>query len=239
MNEMTIFNSPEFGEVRTVTVDHEPWFVGIDVAKALGYANPSKAVRDHVDDEDRMGERNGPPSITDSLGREQYPTFINEAGVYSLVFSSDLESAKRFKRWVFSEVLPSLRKTGQYTMPELRALENKAQLFDRLTGGYENKNFRESAKALGITQSQFIGWLKDNKMIQKTEFGETLPTPEYENTGFFKVQYYRNPRSYYSSVRTLVTPTGLTAFAAMLDAAGLTKENMKKHGGRRGGNPEW
>jgi len=232
MEELKIFNSPEFGEVRTVTVDHEPWFVGIDVAKALGYKNPSEAVSDNC-------KHSAKRQHSDQLGRLVEMTFIPEGDLYRLTARSKLPSAEKFEEWIFDEVLPSLRKTGQYTMPELRALENKAQLFDRLTGGYENKNFRESAKALGITQSQFIGWLKDNKMIQKTEFGETLPTPEYENTGFFKVQCYRSPRSFYSSVRTLVTPTGLTAFAAMLDAAGLTKDNMKKHGGRRGGNPEW
>ena len=115
MNELKIFDNPEFGEIRTVTIDGEPWFVGKDVAVALGYENPQKAIKDHVFFEDKkMGERNVTPSIIDSVGRLQYPTFINESGIYALVFGSKLDSAKRFKHWVTSEVLPAIRKTGAY-----------------------------------------------------------------------------------------------------------------------------
>ena len=118
MKDIQIFNNPEFGEVRTVVIDDEPWFVGKDVATALGYENPQKALRDHVDNEDKkMGERNVTPSIKDSLGREQYPVFINESGLYSLVLSSKLPTAKKFKHWVTSEVLPTIRKTGGYQKP--------------------------------------------------------------------------------------------------------------------------
>lgn len=115
MNELQIFKNPEFGEIRTVTIDNEPWLVGKDVAEALGYENPTKAIRDHVDDDDKkMGVQNVTPSIIDALGRTQYPTFINESGLYSLVMSSKLDGARRFKRWVTSEVLPSIRKHGAY-----------------------------------------------------------------------------------------------------------------------------
>lgn len=114
---ITTFNNEEFGNMRTLTIEGEPWFVGKDIAECLGYTNTKKAIRDHIDNEDKiMGEQNVTPSITDSLGRKQYPTFINESGVYSLILSSKLESAKKFKRWVTSEVLPSLRKTGTYTV---------------------------------------------------------------------------------------------------------------------------
>lgn len=114
---ITTFNNEEFGNVRTLTIDREPWFVGKDIAECLGYTNTKKAVRDHIDNEDKiMGEQNVTPSLKDNLGRKQYPTFINESGVYSLILSSKLESAKKFKRWVTSEVLPSLRKTGTYTV---------------------------------------------------------------------------------------------------------------------------
>ena len=99
MNELQIFNSGEFGDIRTITIDNEPWFVGIDVAKSLGYANPKNAVPKH---------------FSDSMGRPQETTIINESGLYSLIFGSKLESAKRFKRWVTSEVLPTIRKTGSY-----------------------------------------------------------------------------------------------------------------------------
>ena len=120
MNELKIFENPEFGEIRTISIDGEPWFVGKDVATALGYENPQKAIKDHVFfDDKKMGERNVTPSITDSVGRLQYPTFINESGIYALVFGSKLDSAKRFKHWVTSEVLPSIRKHGMYAVDEL------------------------------------------------------------------------------------------------------------------------
>lgn len=116
--EVTVFKNlvhPEFGELRTVEIDGEPWFVGKDVAAALGYADATKAVRNHVEKEDKiMGVQNGSPSIKDNFGRIQYPTWINESGLYSLILSSKLPSAKDFKHWVTSEVLPSIRKNGAY-----------------------------------------------------------------------------------------------------------------------------
>ena len=114
---ITTFNNEEFGNVRTLTIDGDPWFVGKDIAECLGYSNTKDALRKHVDSEDKiMGSQNATPSITDNLGRKQFPTFINESGVFSLILGSKLESAKKFKRWVTSEVLPSLRKTGTYTV---------------------------------------------------------------------------------------------------------------------------
>lgn len=111
MNEVQIFNHPDFGEVRTVTINDEPWLVGKDVAQALGYQNPQKALRDHVDDDEKTVNEsftvNGTPAI-----------LINESGMYSLILSSKLPGAKEFKRWVTSEVLPSIRKHGAYMTPE-------------------------------------------------------------------------------------------------------------------------
>ena len=108
---ITIFNNEEFGNVRTLTINGEPWFVGKDIAECLGYSRSTKAVSDHVDEEDIDGIQ-----IQDSIGRMQNTPIINESGVYSLILSSKLESAKKFKKWVTSEVLPSLRKTGTYTV---------------------------------------------------------------------------------------------------------------------------
>lgn len=108
---ITTFNNEEFGNVRTLTIDGEPWFVGKDIAECLGYSRSTKAVSDHVDEEDIDGI-----PIQDSIGRMQNTPIINESGVYALILSSKLESAKKFKRWVTSEVLPSLRKTGTYTV---------------------------------------------------------------------------------------------------------------------------
>ena len=118
MNELQVFSNSEFGNIRTITVDGEPWFVGKDVAGALGYDDTVNALKKHVDKEDKiMGCQNATPSIVDSMGRPQYPTWINESGVYSLILSSKLPNAKKFKRWVTSEVLPALRRTGHYEMP--------------------------------------------------------------------------------------------------------------------------
>lgn len=112
MNELQIFNSEEFGEIRTVTVDDEPWFVGKDVAEALGYSNTRDALSTHVADEDKN-------TVVISDGKRGNPnqTVINESGLYALIFGSKLESAKRFKHWVTSEVLPTIRKTGGYRKP--------------------------------------------------------------------------------------------------------------------------
>lgn len=115
MNELQIFENPEFGEIRGIEIDGEPWFVGKDIASRLGYSNHRKALQDHVDSEDKV--QGDGVTIRDPMGREQHPTIINESGLYSLILSSKLPSAKRFKRWVTSEVLPALRKNHTYTMP--------------------------------------------------------------------------------------------------------------------------
>lgn len=112
MNDLQIFSSPEFGQVRTVEIDGTPWLVGKDVAAALGYSNPRKAIADHVDAEDQR--KSDGVTIRDSIGRDQNPTLINESGLYSLILSSKMPKAKAFKRWVTSEVLPAIRKNGAY-----------------------------------------------------------------------------------------------------------------------------
>ncbi|MBQ8265483.1 MAG: phage antirepressor KilAC domain-containing protein [Bacteroides sp.] len=109
MNEITIFQNQEFGAIRTCVMNGETYFVGLDVAIALGYAKPRNAIALHVDEDDALKQ-----GLTDSLGRSQQAIFINESGLYSLILSSKLEGAKRFKRWVTSEVLPSIRKQGGY-----------------------------------------------------------------------------------------------------------------------------
>lgn len=111
MNQLEIFRNREFGEIRTVTVDGEPWFVGKDIAEIMQYTNTQKAIRDHVDEEDKLTER-----IVLS-GQNREVIFINESGLYSLILSSKIPGAKRFKRWVTSEVLPQIRKTGTYQKP--------------------------------------------------------------------------------------------------------------------------
>lgn len=125
MNELNIFKNEEFGEVRTVTIDGEPWFVGKDVAEALGYSDTKQAIRTNVSEEDKKhllkSEFRGCESTTSKINNNG-AMVINESGLYSLIFGSKLESAKRFKHWVTSEVLPSIRKHGVYAVDEL--LEN-------------------------------------------------------------------------------------------------------------------
>ena len=123
MNDITIFNNPEFGDVRTIMIDGEPWFCGKDVAGNLGYVNEKNAVKRHCDDGEVLKQtlgvqtgmkKDGTPAMMDV---EMF--FVNESGLYSLIFGSKLESAKKFKKWVTSEVLPQLRKTGSYGTPKL------------------------------------------------------------------------------------------------------------------------
>lgn len=109
MNELMIFNDPKFGTVRAVEIDGEPWMVGKDVAAALGYSDTDQALRKHVDDEDKLARR------FDGPGQSRNMTVINESGLYSLVLSSKLPGAKKFRRWVTGTVLPAIRKTGSYS----------------------------------------------------------------------------------------------------------------------------
>lgn len=121
MNEVQLFNF-ESHEVRSLLLNNEPWFVGKDVAEALGYSKARNAIATHIDSEDK---KDAP--IQGTLGGVQEMTVINESGLYSLVLSSKLPSAKKFKRWVTSEVLPALRKTGQYQVKELSGSELMAK----------------------------------------------------------------------------------------------------------------
>lgn len=133
MNELQIFSNPEFGSIRTVDQNGEPWFVGKDVAAALGYSNHRKALIDHVDEQDKGVTK------CDTLGGSQEVTVINESGLYSLIFGSKLEGAVRFKRWVTSEVLPTLRKTGSYMMPKLSKEMQALFMLDNRTQRQEER----------------------------------------------------------------------------------------------------
>lgn len=113
MNQLQIFKNEEFGEVRSLLINNEPCFVGKDVALILGYSNPQKAIRDHIDEDDKRTER-----IVHPQGGTQDTVIINESGLYSLILSSKLPTAKKFKRWVTNEVLPSIRKYGAYQVPD-------------------------------------------------------------------------------------------------------------------------
>ena len=112
MSELQIFNNAEFGSIRTLMLNDEPYFVGKDVAEILGYTNPQKAIRDHIDEEDKTVNESF--TVNGTMG-----ILINESGLYSLILSSKMPNAKKFKRWVTSEVLPAIRKYGAYAVDEL------------------------------------------------------------------------------------------------------------------------
>lgn len=138
MNELMVFNNEEFGNVRTMEINGEPWFVGKDVAAALGYERATKAISDRVDKED-IDEI----PIQDSIGRMQKTPIINESGVYALIFGSKLPNAKKFKHWVTSEILPTIRKTGTYSITQTKTdsymIENPADRARRWAEEYEEK----------------------------------------------------------------------------------------------------
>lgn len=152
--ELQIYKNAELGSVRTAVIDGEPFFVAKDVAEILGYCNPRKAIGDHVDDEDK---KDG-VTIRDSIGREQKPIFINESGLYSLILSSKLPNAKKFKRWVTSEVLPSIRRYGMYATDDLIA--NPDLAIAAFTALKEERERRMELEEVAAVQKQQIAEMK-------------------------------------------------------------------------------
>lgn len=247
MNELQIFNNEEFGQVRTIQINNEPWFVGKDIAEILGYENPQKAIRDHVDGEDiKMGERNVTPSIIDSLGREQFPSLINESGLYALIFGSKLETAKKFKHWVTSEVIPQIRKTGGYKLPSTyaEALENllltvkenerlvnenetfkaerevllpKADFFDAVAGSKDSVPVGDVAKILDMGIGR-------NKLFEFLRDEKILdycnrPYQKYIDQGYFRVveQKYEKNGEICINIKTLVYQKGINFIRKKLE----------------------
>lgn len=138
MNDLAIFENPEFGRIRGLKIEGEPWFVGKDIAEALGYADTAAALKKHVDDEDKKLFRADDLSTLKTSNYGAY--LINESGLYSLMLKSKMPGAKKFKRWVTSEVLPSIRKTGAYPMPGAdRDAPAEDAVFERLWAELERK----------------------------------------------------------------------------------------------------
>ena len=146
MSELQIFKNAEFGSVRTVTVEGEPHFVAKDVAEILGYSNPRDAINKHVDEEDKGVAK------CDTLGGKQELTVINESGLYSLILSSKMPNAKKFKRWVTSEVLPTIRRHGLYAMDEV--LANPDILINALLELKAEREKSANLQAMVAVQSQ-------------------------------------------------------------------------------------
>lgn len=143
MNNLQIFNSPEFGQVRIVQQNGEPWFIGKDVAEILGYSNTKDAIAKHVDDEDKLG------SQIATSGQNRNMTIINESGLYSLILSSKMPKAKEFKRWVTSEVIPAIRKHGGYLTADKieQALTDPDTIIKLATTLKEERAARQQAEA--------------------------------------------------------------------------------------------
>lgn len=159
MNQLEIFKNREFGEIRTVTVDGEPWFVAKDIAEILQYTNTQKAIRDHVDEEDKLTER-----IVLS-GQNREVICINESGLYSLILSSKMPGAKRFKRWVTSEVLPQIRRTGTYQKPMTPQEMMRVQL-GMIDGHEERITHLENTMTIDYEQQQELKKTVNKRVIE-------------------------------------------------------------------------
>lgn len=230
MNELTIFKSEEFGQIRTVTINGEPYFVGKDVAESLGYERTADAIRQHVEEEDKLTRR-----FTDS-GQGRQMTVINESGLYALIFGSKLESAKRFKHWVTSEVLPSIRTNGGYILNQDKLsdeeLLSKALLVaDRVIKSKEEKlkaqekqlqkqeplvtfalsvsktdsliSITDYANLLSVGRNKLFKFLRSNKILKSNN----LPYQKYLNQGYFEVKELLL-KSYIPYTQTFITGKG-------------------------------
>ena len=239
MNQMEIFKNPEFGSIRTFEQNGKVLFCGTDVARALGYSIPSKAVNTHCKGVSKME--------APTNGGVQKLLFISEGDVYRLIVHSKLPSAERFERWVFDEVLPSIRKHGAYvtqeklweiaTSPEallklctdllterekntaLREdnarLQSKAVYYDLFIDLHHSTNLRTTAKELDVPERRFVRFLLERRFVYRTPSGCVLPYAKSANDGLFCVRdYYRNG---HTGSYTLVTPKGKLHFAGLRD----------------------
>lgn len=218
MNELEIFNNPEFGQIRATEISGNPYFVGKDIAEALGYTNPQKAIRDHVDEEDKTLNESFTVNGTMAV-------LISESGVYSLVFSSQLPKAKEFKHWVTSEVLPTIRKHGAYATPTtiesiiadpdngiklLTALKEEQEKRKALQAQIDEQRpkivFAEAVSAsktsiligdlakilkqngIDIGQKRLFAWLRENGYLIKGGSSKNMPTQRAMEMGLFIVK---------------------------------------------------
>lgn len=204
-NAMQIFKNDEFGQVRIVEINNEPYFVGKDVVDILGYQNGSRDVNTHVDEEDRLKYQ------ISTAGQLREQTIINESGLYALILSSKLPTAKKFKRWVTHEVLPSIRKTGSYGKPalpqtyqealreladrcdvieqqklELTAAKPKVQFYDQVRESEQTLSMNDAAKLLGIKglgRNKLFEQLRSRGVLDDTN----VPYQRFLNSGHFEV----------------------------------------------------
>jgi len=237
---MKTFENQEFGKVRTIMINDEPWFVGKDVADCLAYKDTSDALKKHVDNEDKLTRR-----FADS-GQNRKMYIINESGLYDLIMESHLPTAKQFKRWITHDVIPTIRKTGGYvsnddmfvntylpfaddntkalfknTLETVRKQNKliaeqkpKAEYFDALVDRHLLTNFRDTAKELHIKQKDFVNYLLDNKYVYRD--GRNKLKPFSNKTDLFEVKEYKNDNGW-NGTQTLITPKGKETFRLLLE----------------------
>lgn len=236
MEELQIFNSDEFGTIRIKTIDGEPWFVAKDVADKLGYAQTSNMMK-------RIDEEDSKSSILDGMNMKS--SLINESGLYSAIIGSKLDSAKRFKHWVTSEVLPSIRKNGGYIAnqenmtPEqivanalivaqniisqkdkqIEEMRPKADFFDAVADSKTAISMNEVSKVLGIKglgRNNLFEFLRDNAILDRWN----VPYQKYIDCGWFRVieQKYTKNGEEHISIKTLVYQKGVDAIRRKIEA---------------------
>lgn len=247
MQELKIFENEQFGKVRTLQIEKEPYFVAIDVCNILGLTNPTVAISRLDEDEVtkfNLGGLSGETNI------------VNEYGLYNLILASRKPQAKAFKRWITHEVIPSIRKHGLYATDELldnpdflieaitkpkeereknlklqainsklevenEIMQPKAEYFDELVSRNLLTNFRDTAKMLQIKENVFIKFLLNKKYIYRDKKGKLVPYA-YKNTGLFEVKETLNHKTEWKGTQTLITPLGREHFRVLV--AGLKSE---------------
>lgn len=247
MQELKIFENEQFGKVRTLQIEKEPYFVAIDVCNILGLTNPTVAISRLDEDEVtkfNLGGLSGETNI------------VNEYGLYNLILASRKKEARLFKRWITHEVLPSIRKHGLYATDELldnpdflieaitklkeereknlklqainsklevenEIMQPKAEYFDELVSRNLLTNFRDTAKMLQIKENVFIKFLLNKKYIYRDKKGKLVPYA-YKNTGLFEVKETLNHKTEWKGTQTLITPLGREHFRVLV--AGLKSE---------------
>lgn len=240
-NEVQVFNNANFGQVRSMMIDGEPWFVGKDVAYILGYQNVSRDINRHVDEEDRQNYQNGTFESNRGL------TVINESGLYSLIMSSKLPKAKEFKRWVTSEVLPTIRKTGSYGLipsyqiedpiarakawivekekqmaleTQLQIAEPKAKVYDELVAHDGYVGLREMSKMIGYPLHKLGKYLIEIKMCYK-EGSTYYPYAEFINNGMCVGRWHKAKWTSKGGMKTVWSMEGVAYVKESLKRAGL------------------
>lgn len=254
-SSVEIFKNEQFGEIRTMIIENEPWFVAVDVCRALEIKNNRDAMeRLDSDEKSAVGLTD-----TSSNGVEQKREFtiVNEPGLYSLVLGSRKPEAKEFKRWITHEVIPNIREHGVYMTPaaikktladpdyiiqlatmwkeaeqkaaalaaENQVMKPKAEYFDCLVDRNLLTGIRDTAKEFGIKQNVFVNYLLDNKYLYRNQKGKLTPYAQYVDDGMFTLKEFANKKNGFADTQTLITPKGKETLRLFLQVNPVPTEN--------------